>query len=813
MTVDTAENRIARARRYGFTAHAVPPRRFSAKSGSHDDGPGHGMFLGGIGAPVLSRDLDGKFSRWHLEPGGHVLAEVPQCVLGVHWRDRHGEHHRALDRASVDEYEVAGLYPMWHEVFRDADMPFRVLLTSFSPVIPGDDDTASLPVICFDVRVVPRAGEVLPAVDVALFWANLNGWQASTVTALDRRDRAWPGHHHAGNINRAARWHGPGTAVVQGREQDLRGPMTTVGEVCVSASGDAEDYSRQVQFKTDQNATGVPEHDQPYTFGAVWHGFATTGRLGTGVDGSWPAHWHEPVGSAVAAHHRAGKAAAESRFAVVFDWPDVVFGRGRAWRRRYTWHWSGPERAVSLAAHAQHAMPRWQHDIDAWHEGRIAALTDAGWPHRVAGCMLNETGLLASLGATWLRGTAPGHEPDGPLGAEEHFGLLEGFDTGYFYVNTSDLWHYGFPALTRTWPHLADLLFGDLSDALVAEDPRERPIYRLGESRAVLVADRLPHDMGAVHEDPFVRLNGYSMRDDPNTWRDANPAFVLATLVHHRLLGRSVDERTWHRLRAAADVVAADAGVVGAPRHDEFGDSTWDNLGLRGWSSYATGLCAGMWSVLAAEANRRGECDEPDLRRLRKAADLLESLWTGEHYSACSEGKYTAALMPDSLFGVFYAELAGGVPVLPRERIVRHLRAAYRIAYREYHSGRVGPLLIAEPGLPRYSQDGGEELQVNEVIIGSAWMFVAMLRWYGLTEEASAVATSLSDVLYGASGLQYRTPAAVDGDGFFRAPLNLRPLAVWWLDVVTEISARDDQFDPGVAQRTGDLLGGNVVGD
>src|SRR5690606_11019252 len=45
MTVDTAENRIARARRYGFTAHAVPPRRFSAKSGSHDDGPGHGMFL------------------------------------------------------------------------------------------------------------------------------------------------------------------------------------------------------------------------------------------------------------------------------------------------------------------------------------------------------------------------------------------------------------------------------------------------------------------------------------------------------------------------------------------------------------------------------------------------------------------------------------------------------------------------------------------------------------------------------------------------------------------------------------------------
>src|SRR5699024_3137826 len=125
-------------------------------------------------------------------------------------------------------------------------------------------------------------------------------------------------------------------------------------------------------------------------------------------------------------------------------------------------------------------------------------------------------GLLTSLGTTWIEGPFAGYESTDNIGAGEHFGLLEGFDTGYFYVNTSDLWHYAFPAVDRTWPHLADLVFADLADAMSAEDPRQRPVYRPGERRAILRADRLPHDMGALREDPFVQFNGYSMRDDPN---------------------------------------------------------------------------------------------------------------------------------------------------------------------------------------------------------------------------------------------------------------------------------------------------------
>lgn len=206
-------------------------------------------------------------------------------------------------------------------------------------------------------------------------------------------------------------------------------------------------------------------------------------------------------------------------------------------------------------------------------------------------------------------------------------------------------------------------------------------------------------------------------------------------------------------------------------RHDEFGDSTWDNLGLRGWSTYAAALAAGMWSVLGEQS------------RVDTALTVLESLWNRDHHRACSEGKYANAVIPDSLLGAFYADIAGA-PFLPRERIARHPRTAYETAHLGYHGDRFGPLLIAEPGTPRYSMDGGEQLQTNEVLLGPGWMFTAMLHRYGLRAEAVDVATRLRDVLYGDTGLQYRSPASVDADGHFRAPLNMRPLAVWWLEVL-----------------------------
>lgn len=799
MTGDTS--RSAAAARHtlatvaGFHTSDVPRAEFTAKPGSHDDGPGHGMFLGGIGGPAFSRDLSGRFTRWHLQPGTHLLADVESAFLMVHWQDEAGHHSRALRRDDVDQHDVSVLFPVSHETFRAADMPFVVTLAAYSPVVGGTEDDAGLPVVVFDVDVEPVAGQPeLPAIDVALFWPNLNGWRASWVTSQDRGDRAWPGHHHAGNHNVGVAPPVVGGFVLQRRDLSVGGPRDVSGEVCVAVTGDADGYSRQVQYRTGQATTGLPDAEEHFTLGAVRHGFATTGQLGVTPDDSWRAHWHEPIGSAVAAHLTAGRRHARTRFVLASDWPYVRFGEGRCWIRRYA---ALRQRAgqpvpdaTALARYALDRADQWLTGIDEWHERTLSALTSRGWSGRVAGCVVNELGLVSSLGTTWVDGVLPGQEPDpelGPLRNAEHLGLLEGFDEGYFYYDTSDLWHYAFPALTATWPRLGDTVFGDLSDALAGEIRQARPVYRVTESRQVLVADKLPHDLGNPAEDPFVRLNGYVMRDDPNTWRDSNPAFILAWLLHARLSGQHLDETGWRRLRAAAEVTTLqDPDGVGVPRHDEFGDSTWDNLALRGFSTYTTSLCAGMWAALGYESRRRGEDLGEYDNRLDRARQVLDALYTGEFYRAASEGKYRDAVMPDSVFGLFYADLLGAPPVVERERLRSHLRAGHRIAHLGYADGRVGPLLIAEPGRHRYERDGGQELQVNEVLLGSAWMFAAMLRHYDLPEQADQVAGTLRDVLYGGTGLQFRTPAAVDGYGRFRAPLNLRPLAAWWLAAAPE---------------------------
>ncbi len=781
-----SSSRWERAQQYGFTASSPPSPSFVAKPRSHDDGSGHGMFLGPVGGPAFSRDLTGRFSRWHLQPGAHLLADIDAAHFAVHW-EHDGQHRHVLLRADdVDRHETAVLYPVSHERFSSEDMPFVVTLSSFSPVVPGFEEESGLPLVVFDVHVSPAPGwSTLPKVDVAFFWPNLNGWRASMVTSDDRGDRAWPGHHHAGNSNADVSERG-GAWVLQTR--DTPDTAQSHQQVCVSVDGppdECHEFTLQAQFKTDQNATGVPESQQAFTIGAVSHTFATTGRLGVTPDGTWPAHWHEPVGSAVAGHLAAGRDSASLRFALGFDWPTITFGSGRGWRRRYAAPADAPN-AVDLAARAHRDADTWLTAIDDWHEQVLERMVGAGWSPPVAGCVVNELGLVPALGSAWIDGTVSGHDPgrESLLSGSEHLALLEGFDEGYFYYNTSDLWHYAFPALTLTWPRLADLTFTDLADALAATDERTRPVYRADEYRPMLRAHRLPHDMGSAMEDPFVRLNGYVMRDDPNTWRDSGPAHVLARLVHERLRGRQVNEAVWWELCTAAEAAAEQVtDGSGVPRHDEFGDSTWDNLALRGHSTYSASLCIGMWAALAHEARRRGEDAEVYDRRCETAAGVLGQLWNGEFFRAASEGKYTEAVMPDSVWGLYYADMCGASTCIDQDRLRRHLRAAYEICHDEYDGGRVGPLLIGERGLARYGQDGGEELQVNEVIIGSAWMFAAMLRHYGLPDEANDVATSLRDALYGRTGLQFRTPAAIDRAGRFRAPLNLRPLAAWWLAV------------------------------
>ncbi|MFW5711406.1 MAG: GH116 family glycosyl hydrolase [Spirochaetota bacterium] len=797
-------------------------KAFSPKPGSHDDGPPGGPFLGGIGSPAFGRNLSGVFDRWHLQPGYHAVRDIRSAQLLVWWKTTPDEDCepagpggfestgcRALSLESVGiTMETAVLFPFTIERFSEDDMPIEVYLRFFSPVVPDDLAAAALPAVYIDSELYNRSPAQLEAA-VALFWPNQLGWRQPIDSSESETVCSWPARGNYGNINVAVQTslasQLTSAAVLQTRNPDLPVQRDLEGEVLLAVySEDSRvEVSREISFKTEANGTGIPAEAQPYTFPWVRRYFNLHGRLPQSEE-SWRARCHEGLGSAVAGRVRlapvrhAGDgvekySSARLHFLLIHDLPLVEFGGGRVWQRAYCRHYGSSGRnALEIAADAISGKQGWEESIQQWQR-RIAK-----------GSLINDLYFLVGGGTAWVS-EAVTHPSDSSEpgksdpGRQPHFALLEGFDTGYFYYNTFDLWLYAFPALMFGWQPLAAGVFEDYLHSVTLEDQTERIIYRPAERRPVLLPGKIPHDLGSAMEDPWYELNAYSWRDDPNVWRDHNPGFIVSYYLFRRYAGECITAAEYRILAQAAEyMLGQDSDKDGLPEHSEFGDSTWDALSLSGIGAYSGALAIGALAVMSRLSAEHDSASSERYRQLasRAVRSYQKALWNGHYFNSSSEGKYRRAIQADALFGVYLADLAGlrKLPdenagpasgargaLLPAAQIRSHLLAVYEYNFRGYKNGRVGPLLVSNPERQSYRRDGGEDLQLDEVIVGSAWAYAAMLDYYGLEREAEAVETALVRTLYEDSGLQFRTPAAWDGEGRFRAPLNMRPLASWFL--------------------------------
>ncbi|TVR86869.1 MAG: hypothetical protein EA428_13925, partial [Spirochaetaceae bacterium] len=729
----------------------------------------------------------------------------------------------------------------------------------YSPLLPENTEpvtlsgatipAATLPVFVAEITVRNCADYPL-SVDAACFWPNLLGWKLQQSTTLDRAERSWPGQTHSGNGARAVVGKEAPVAdssansavgltsaagcvaALQTRQAERPVNDELMGEVAVYSPGPSGRASVEACYKAQGNKIDRPPEQQGHTAAWMEEQFRLHGQLPE-TNLSWTAHWDEALCSAVSRGDDIPPG--ESRcftFVVAFDVPIVRFGDGRRWCRKYTAVFGAEGRsAMQIARYAGEQHQRWRAAIDEWHQAVLGGSPSSErpvhavrpvrperpvwpvrperpvWPRRLSGAMLNELYFINGGGSVWVHRWAAELDTDmAPprLGPGEHCALLEGYDIGYYYYNTSDLWPYAWYAVWRWWPAFAQNVFGDLLSTVPLEIPDRQMIYRSESMEPLLVAGKIPHDIGAVMEDPWHRLNGYQMRDDCNLWKDHNPAFILSLYLQCHLSGQTPSAKEWAAIRQAGRFMLEQAEAQsGLPLHQAFGDSTWDNLGILGYASYSAGFTVGCLAALTRWAERFGDHDlAAECRGRLEAAQLSlrETLWNGEFYRVCDRGKYADCIMGDGILGLFLAELAGLGDMLgavEESSLRSHLEAVYRYSFLQYCHGEVGPLLIAAPGRTRFAGDGGDELQVNEVLVGSAWICVAMMQHYGLPAEAQHMATVLADKLYGGQGphggplgrqhggpaLQFRTPAAIDGEGRFRAPMNMRPLSIWFLDL------------------------------
>ena len=176
-----------------------------------DDGPWHGMPLGGFGGGCIGRSSKGDFNLWNLDGGEHWYGSIPDCQFAV-W-EQHGDSSRAHALATapqVDHSRTDGDNPLstwsWYPASTTekttgtyaARYPLswthysgvfaaEITCEAFSPILPGDYRRSSYPVAVFRWRLHNPTNAPL-SLSLLLSWRNTRRAWGSVRLPLWWRD-------------------------------------------------------------------------------------------------------------------------------------------------------------------------------------------------------------------------------------------------------------------------------------------------------------------------------------------------------------------------------------------------------------------------------------------------------------------------------------------------------------------------------------------------------------------------------------------------------------------------------------------------
>jgi non-lysosomal glucosylceramidase len=781
-----------------------------------DDGPNHGMPLGGFGAGCIARAPDGRFNLWHLDGGEHWFGELPDCQFALFEHD--GDNHRAHALAVASERDASrpdATPPLtswqWYpaserlasgDIRRSGNYQARyplsattyegvfqagVRVEAFSPILPGDYQRTSYPVAVF-VWTLSNPTRRPLTLSLLLTWRNTVGWFTNTdpAAAVHFRDDGSPEHNYVpaigrgqGQRNRRVDREGLRGLLLEGErseplaEGEGQWCLALPDEAALSGQGAGHDWQLFRCSRWNPAGDGAE----------IWHPFARSGEIPDNDDDRLSAAGEAASAALAVKWQLAPGESVSIPMVITWDLPVTAFASGRQALRRYTdFVGSDGRNAAALAAEALRDWPTWRQAIDAW-QAPVLERRDLPEPLRMA--LLNELYDLASGGSLWTAASATD-----PVG---RFGVLECLD--YAWYESLDVRLYGSFALLQLWPELDKAVLRSFARAIPAADPTPRPIgwyFTQGKGRveaARKLAGATPHDLGAPNERPFDATN-YTAYQDCNLWKDLASDFVLQVWRTYRLAPSGEDlaflADCWPAAVTALRYLKQfDANDDGLPDNGGAPDQTFDDWPLQGVSAY----CGALWIAALEAALAMGQqlhlrlgLDTSEEQRLfgswlelsRSNFDRL--LWNGEYYNIDAESG-TPVVMADQLCGDFYARLLGLAPVVADDRARSALKAVREACFEAFEGGRLG---VAN-GLRR----DGTPLDPNgthplEVWTGINFGLAAYYRLMGETKTALAISGAVVEQVYG-GGLQFRTPEAITAVHTFRACHYLRAMAIWAL--------------------------------
>ena len=797
-----------------------------------DDGPWHGMPLGGFGAGCFGRSPRGEFNLWHIDGGEHIFQTMPGCQFSVF--EQVGDLTANKNESQAQAYTLStesatdrlqswipypastsnvstgtyhALYPRSWFVYKNV---FKAQITceQFSPILPHNYQDTSYPIAVFLWTVHNPTSEPL-TLSILLSWENMCGWFTNTLKSptVKVRDDGSPEYEYRprigeskGSFNQVIDDHGRVGCLL--RQDD---EATTEGDGQWSIATTAAPYQQDVFYHGRWNPAGDGSE--------LWTSFSTDGSL-PNVDSETPAAGDEQIGAAIAV--RFTLAPGESHqipFVVTWDFPITEFAEGISYYRRYTdFFGRSGTNAWSMVRTALKQYSDWQTQIQDWQQP-ILERSDLSDCFKMG--LMNELYDLTSGGALW----SAGDERD-PIG---QFAVLECLD--YRWYESLDVRLYGSFALFMLWPDLDKSIMRAFARAIPTADEQTRIIgYYMTQGAESPLALRkalnaTPHDLGAPNEHPWEKTN-YTSYQDCNLWKDLPSDFVLLVYRNFVLTGSTDTEflmECWPAVVAAlASLKSFDQDNDGIPENSGAPDQTFDDWRLQGISAY----CGALWiaaleaavaiaSVLKTVHQNESAPFDFDVQTfdvqtfdaqisiyqswLTQSRPLYQNtLWNGQYYQLDS-GSGSDVVMADQLCGQFYSRLLGLPDVVPEDCAHTALSTVYETCFTNFNRGEIGAANGLRPGGIPERPDATHPL---EVWIGINFGLAAFLLQMGLKEQSFKLSETVIHQIY-ENGLQFRTPEAITAMGTFRACMYLRPMAIWLIyGVMTDFSdLRSPQSD------------------
>ncbi|AFY32103.1 GH116 family glycosyl hydrolase [Calothrix sp. PCC 7507] len=756
-----------------------------------DDGPWHGMPLGGFGAGCIGRSSRGDFNLWHIDGGEHTFQNIPACQFSVF--ESHGTSSQAyaLSTQAPEDGSLAGwkwypasggtyhaLYPRSWFVYENV---FQAQLTceQFSPVWANNYQETSYPVAIF-LWKAHNPTDAPITLSIMLTWENMVGWFTNALKSPEVRirDDGSPVYEYQprlgesqGNYNQLIENSGQVGCFLSQVDRDAS-VAEGDGSWCIAT---LKHPQIEVFHHTRWNPVGTGED--------VWQSFAADGSLPNYQDAT-PAIENTRIGGAIAIRFtlQPGQTI-EIPFSLAWDFPVTEFAAGVNYYRRYTdFFGRSGENAWAIASTALQEYQNWRSQIQRWQK---PILEREDLPQWFKMALFNELYDLTSGGTLWS--AASKLDPVG------QFAVLECLD--YRWYESLDVRLYGSFALLMLFPELEKSVIRAFARAIPHSDAHQRVIgyyYTIGADTTTAVRKvpgATPHDLGAPNEHVWEKTN-YTCYQDCNLWKDLGSDFVLQVYRDFLLTGADDVEfltDCWPAIVETLNYLKTfDQDDDGIPENSGAPDQTFDDWRLQGVSAYCGGLWLAALEAAIAISNILLNQNLADLGNLALQKSIYETwlaqsrpiyeekLWNGQYYRLDSKSG-SDVVMADQLCGQFYARLLGLPDIVASDRALSALQTVYEACFLKFYDGQFG---AANGVRPDGSPENPQATHPLEVWTGINFGLAAFLVQMGMQDEALKLTQAVVKQIYD-NGLQFRTPEAITTVGTFRASTYLRAMAIW----------------------------------